>query len=82
VTLGGRVSDIVTDVGLEVSSAGSARDAEQFLLDSLQARRDQVSGVNTDEEMVLLIEHEQAFQAAAQYIRVLSELNAELMNLL
>jgi flagellar hook-associated protein FlgK len=41
-----------------------------------------VSGVNTDEELVHMIEQEQAYNAAAQYLRVVNELTAELINIL
>lgn len=76
------LSGIVSGVALEIEAAQSAREAEQFLLDGLETRRDQVSGVNTDEELVRMIEQEQAYNAAAQYLRVVSELTAELMNIL
>ncbi|MFM7296723.1 MAG: flagellar basal body rod C-terminal domain-containing protein, partial [Planctomycetota bacterium] len=76
------LSGIVSGVALEIDAAESAREAEQFLLDGLETRRDQVSGVNTDEELVRMIEQEQAYNAAAQYLRVVSELTSELMNIL
>ena len=76
------LSGIVSGVALEIDAAQSAREAEQFLLDGLEARRDQVSGVNTDEELVRMIEQEQSYNAAAQYLRVVSELTTELMNIL
>jgi len=74
-------ADIVGSVGVDISGAVSSQESESFLLQTLQTRRDQVSGVNVDEEMVKLIEQEQAFTAASQYIRVISELTNELMNL-
>lgn len=74
-------TDVVGSVGLNISGAVSALESETFLLETLEIRRDQISGVNVDEEMVHLIEQEQAFTAASQYIRVISELTAELMNL-
>ncbi len=74
-------ADIVGSVGLEINGAASALESESFLLETLETRRDQLSGVNVDEEMVQLIEQEQAFTAASQYIRIISELTNELMNL-
>jgi flagellar hook-associated protein FlgK len=76
------LAGIVSGVALEIDAAASAQEAEQFLLDGLETRRDQVSGVNTDEELVRMIEQEQSYQAAAQYLRVVSELTSELMNIL
>jgi flagellar hook-associated protein FlgK len=76
------LSDIVSEVALEIDSANGARDSEQFLLDGLETRRDQVSGVNTDEELVRMIEQEQAYNMAAQFLRVVNDLMTELMNIL
>lgn len=75
-------SDIVGSIALEVSSLESTMNSEQALFDSLAARRDQISGVNVDEELVHLMEQEQAFNAASQFIRVISETTNELMNLI
>ena len=76
------LSNVISGVALDISSSQNARDAEQALLDGLDARRDQISGVNTDEELVHMIEQEQSYNAAAQYLRVVSELMNELMNVI
>lgn len=81
VSLAERLGEITIGVGLEISNATDAVEAEQFLLDGLEARRDAVSGVNVDEELVRMIEFEQAYNAASQYIRVVSELSEQLMTL-
>ena len=80
-TLGQAWGDVLGGVALEISGANGALESETFLLDSLQQRKTQLSGVNVDEELVLMIEQEQAFQAASQYIRVISDLTNELMSL-
>jgi flagellar hook-associated protein FlgK len=72
----------VTGVGLEISSATNARDVDQLMFDSLTAQREQVSGVDVDEELVHMIRFEQAFGAAARYIQTVNDTNAELMQLL
>jgi flagellar hook-associated protein 1 FlgK len=82
ITIGQYYSDIISGVGLQIGSTESALDAELFLLQSLEARRDQISGVNVDEEMVNLITSEQAFNAASQFLRVTAELSEELMSIL
>ena len=51
-------------------------------MQSLELRREQVSGVNVDEELVDLLQFEQAFEAASRYINTLNQLNDELLNLL
>jgi flagellar hook-associated protein FlgK len=75
-------SEIASGIGLEVSSATSAVEAERFLVDGLQARRDQIAGVNVDEELVQLIEYEQAFAAASRYLGVVSQISEELLSIL
>jgi len=81
VSMGEGMGRLVAEVGQDIATATHSREAEQYLLDGMQARRDQISGVNLDEEMVRLIEFEQAFAAASQYIRVVSELTDQLMSL-
>lgn len=81
-SFGATWADLVSSVGLDIDSSRSAYDAEEFLMQSLDARRDQVSGVNVDEELVNMMTAEQAYNAAAQFIRVSAELGDELMRLL
>lgn len=81
-TLSERFGEISGDLGQEIGAAQSSRHAEGLLLDSLQARRDELSGVNVDEELVRMIEQEQAYGAAAQFLRVVNEMQTELMNIL
>lgn len=75
-------ADLVSGVGLEIGAARDAHDSENFLMQSLEARRDEVSGVNVDEELVHMLSAEQAYTAAAQFIRVSGDLSDELMRLL
>ncbi|HTF90717.1 MAG TPA: flagellar hook-associated protein FlgK [Planctomycetota bacterium] len=70
------------NVATELSSARDAAESEDFLRQSLEARRDQTSGVNVDEELARMIEAQQAYDAAGQYMRVVSELSATLFNIL
>ncbi len=81
-TLGEQFAEIVNGLGLEIQGEDSALEAEQFVLDGLQSKRDQISGVNVDEELVRMVEQEQAFAAAAEFLRVVNELSSELMNIL
>ena len=74
--------DEVSDVGFEISTASSTYDVETFLLDNLESRREQTSGVNVDEELVNMVKFEQSFAAASRYIQVLNELSGEILNLI
>ena len=54
----------------------------RYELAELVARRDQTSGVNVDEELVDMIQFEQAYGAASRFIQVLNSLHDEILNLL
>lgn len=73
---------IVSDVGFKVSSVQTTLEVEQFLQASLEERQAQVSGVNVDEELVDMIQFEQAYGAAAQFLQVVNEMHDEVLNLL
>lgn len=73
---------VIGEVGFTISSTENSLQVEQFLYDSLNERRDQVSGVNVDEELVDMIQYEQAYGAAAQFLQVVNQLHDEVLNLL
>jgi len=74
--------NMIGSIGFEISSTESASEVEQFLFESLEARRDQVSGVNVDEELVNMIQYEQAFGAAARFIDVVNTINDTVLSLI
>jgi flagellar hook-associated protein 1 FlgK len=77
-----RLASVAGGVALELAGARDAADSEEFMRRSLEVRRDQVSGVNVDEELARMIEAQQAYSAAGEYMRVVNELTAELLNIL
>jgi flagellar hook-associated protein FlgK len=81
-SIGEGLPQVVGDVAFDLDSANSARSSEQQLADSLTSRRDAISGVNTDEELAHMVEQQQAYSSAAQYLKVLNDLSNELMNIL
>ena len=80
-TVGAFYGNVVGDVGFAVSSTTQALEVEQFLVDNLNQRRESVSGVNVDEELVNMVEYEQAYGAAARFIQVVNALSDELLSL-
>ncbi len=74
--------ELVSGLGFQIDSTRNARDVDQFLMDSLTSQRDQIAGVNVDEELVDMIQFEQAFGAAAKYIQTVNSTNDELMQLI
>lgn len=81
-SLGQFYGGIIGGLGFQVASTANALDSNDALVNSLDTRRDQISGVNVDEELVQLVQYEQAFAAAAQYISVVNQLGDELLNLI
>jgi flagellar hook-associated protein FlgK len=74
-TLGTYFGTLIGGVGFEIASTSSALEVESFMLGSLEEQREQVSGVNVDEELVKMIEYEQTYQAAARFLQVVGQLN-------
>ena len=73
---------MISGVGFDISTADTSRNVEEYLLQNLRQRREEVSGVNVDEEMVNMIRFEQSFGAASRYIQVLNDLTADLLRLI
>lgn len=65
---------IAANAGLMVSSNEQRLNASSDLMDELSAKRDSVSGVSTDQEMVLLIQYQAGYEAASNYISVVKEM--------
>jgi flagellar hook-associated protein FlgK len=74
------VGQLASNIGADKASADQAQSTEQALQDSLVAQRNANSGVNTDEEMVNMLQFQQAYRASAQFIQVVNSLNDALLN--
>lgn len=72
---------LIGEVGESARNARSAAEGQQLALDALQARRDAISGVSLDEEMVRLIRLEAAYQANARVISTLQTMLDSLVGL-
>jgi flagellar hook-associated protein FlgK len=73
--------DLVASIGLDVQTTESSQQAQDLVVQTLQARRAEISGVNLDEELLKLTQMEQLFQAAGRYLQVVSETTDTLVNL-
>ena len=81
-TFGDFYGDVVGGIAFEISSTQNSLDVEEFLTNNLASQRDQISGVNVDEELVSMVKFEQAYQAAAQFLQVVNSVTDELMRIL
>lgn len=73
---------ISTAVAVRTGAARDNAQAAQTVLESLQAQRESISGVNLDEEAIALVKYERAFQGAARFVTVVDDLLAELILLI
>lgn len=80
--LGEYYGDIVGGVGFDIDVAQNAQQVEQFLYDSLNERRQQIAGVNVDEELVSMIQYQQSYGAAAQFIQTVNRVQDDLLSIL
>ena len=65
---------LVSDVGVRVHSADRSAMVYETLRDQADTRRASVSGVLTDEELIQLMRHQQAYTAATRLVKVADEL--------
>ncbi len=69
-TLQSFYASLVADVGVNQQQADSNKSVQSALLLQAQQYRDSVSGVNLDEEAANMLKFQQAYQAAAQMIKI------------
>lgn len=74
------VGSFVAGIGVTTRQAQVNRDAQQVVYEEGVAAQDSVSGVNLDEEAANLLKYQQAYQAAAQLIRVADTLFQSLLS--
>ena len=69
-SLGSAVGEFVGGIGVATRQAQVNRDAQNVVYEESLSAKEAVSGVNLDEEAANLLKYQQAYQAAAQLIRV------------
>ena len=67
-------SSIVSTVGINSFSSQSTFSQQEAILLQLDTRRESISGVSIDEELINMIKFQQAYNAAARLIGVVDEL--------
>lgn len=74
-------SRIAAGIGIEASRNTTALEGAEDALTQLQNLRDSLAGVSIDEEMVLLTQYQNGYEAAAKYLSVVQDLLDTLMSL-
>ncbi len=67
-------------IGIQSASAQAGVRQQEGVLLQLNNRRESISGVSIDEELINLIKFQQAFNASARLINVVDELFDTLIN--
>jgi len=78
----GFYNGIANDVAVTAAAANSDVDAASAVQSSLQAQRENISGVNLDEEAISLVKFQRAFQGAARFVSVVDQMIGDLVNLI
>ena len=72
-------SRIVGDLGQRVRKARSDASTADNLLNQAVLRRNDVSGVNLDEEAANLTQYQRAFEASSRFINIINQLTGEII---
>lgn len=67
-------ADLIAAVGSDHSSVTASQEASRTIVESLEDKRQSVSGVSLDEEAANLAKWQQSFDAAARYLRTVNRL--------
>jgi flagellar hook-associated protein 1 FlgK len=80
-TFGDSFRSTVGSLGTKASAAGSSASVYETLAGQAETRRSSVSGVSIDEELTLLMRHQQAFQAASRLVTTADEMAQTLLQM-
>ena len=75
-------ASIVGDVGSGISDLGNVQTSQTALGQQLAAQQQSISGVDTNEELVKLLDAQKSFQTASKYISVVNDSLASLLGIL
>lgn len=80
-TLGAHYRDTVTGIAIETSAVTDSATVYDTIAAQADMRRQSVSGVATDEELIDLMRHQQAYTAATRLVTVVDEMTQDLLNM-
>ncbi|WP_353683445.1 flagellar hook-associated protein FlgK [Thermodesulfovibrio sp. 3907-1M] len=72
---------IVSEIGVYSSSAQTQKNFQDALVQEMQKRRQDISGVSLDEEAVNLVKYQKMYEASARVIRVADEILSTLFDM-
>lgn len=79
---GTSVSNMVNEVGVQVSTWKNAQKADSVVLANLKSQRDAVSGVNLDEEAANLLKYQQLYTASTKVLQAGNQMFNTLLSIM
>lgn len=79
-TLGEYYQSTIANLGSAAQNVDRSRISLQLVVDQLNARRQEISGVNLDEEAVNLIKYQKAFEACSRALTALDDILSTIIN--
>ncbi|WP_300672415.1 flagellar hook-associated protein FlgK [Desulfoluna sp.] len=73
--------DMLGSIGVRASSFRKEKEMGQVMVEKLSDLRETISGVSVDEELVRMLAHQQAYQAASKLITTSDEMLQTLLNM-
>ena len=73
-------ASFISNVGTASSEAQSLEHSQQVVVEHIDQLRQATSGVNMDEEMVSLMAHQRAYEAAARLVQVVDGMIDTIIN--
>ncbi|WP_306589838.1 flagellar hook-associated protein FlgK [Geothrix sp. 21YS21S-4] len=74
------VGSMISDIGNKTQSYQAQSDTQQNLVAALQSQRDQISGVDLNEEAASMMTLQRGYQASARFLSVINQLTDQLVN--
>ena len=74
--------NMAANIGSQLQSAKNGEQVQQSLLAQARDQRQQLSGVSLDQEAMILVEFQRAYQANSRFITVLDQLTLDTINIL
>ena len=79
-TLNGYFNTMTGSIGIISSGIKTSREFADIMVDNLTEQRNAISAVSLDEEMIKLMEYQNAYSAASKLLTVVDEMMQTLIN--
>ena len=80
-TLSNRYNGIVSETMMAGATVKAVTAANMLYQDSLQVQRDSISGVNIDEETILMMTYQRMFQANSRFVTIVDQMMSMLLSI-